>query len=248
MEIRALKASEIDVRVQSFYEDKMGAVVLLYKDARVDMRILDETFGMFGWQRRHDVVNGNLFCTLSIWDETKQQWVDKQDVGVESNTEKEKGEASDSFKRAGVNVGIGRELYTSPFIWVNINEEEIIRAQGKTPKISPKLKFRVSAIGYNDAREINRLVIVDNNGKERYVMGKKVEAPAEIDRGEQRQGFYEYPDGVPNPPEAPEDGHTNDRFLSCSICGKEITSEKSKTYYANHPAVQVKCYTCSQNK
>ena len=116
--IPLLTEQDIDCRVQSVSKaktGKVGAVLLLYKDARVDMRILDLVFGPGNWQRTHEVINGNLFCSIDIWDEEKKTWVRKQDVGVESNTEKEKGQASDAFKRAGFNVGIGRELYTGPF-------------------------------------------------------------------------------------------------------------------------------------
>ena len=122
-QIRTLRADEIECRVQQVTEK--GCVLLIYKDARVDMRILDETFGVDGWQRTHEVINGNLFCNIEIWSDEKKCWVKKQDVGTESNTEKEKGEASDSFKRAGFNVGIGRELYSSPFIWIKLDPSEI---------------------------------------------------------------------------------------------------------------------------
>lgn len=164
-EIRLLKADEIEVRVQSVLE--RGYIALLYKDARCDMRILDETFGVTNWQRHHEVINGNLFCTVSIYDEEKKQWVEKQDVGTESYTEKEKGQASDSFKRACFNLGIGRELYTAPFIWINYNQGEIIK--GKNGKNTVKTKLKVSEIEYSENREINYLVIVDaKNGNERY--------------------------------------------------------------------------------
>ena len=119
--IPLLTAEDIDCRVQSVSKAKngtVGAVLLLYKDARVDMRILDQVFGPGNWQRTHELINGNLFCTIEIWDDEKAAWVKKQDVGVESNTEKEKGQASDAFKRAGFNVGIGRELYSAPFTYV----------------------------------------------------------------------------------------------------------------------------------
>ena len=115
--IPLLTAADIECRVQSVSRARsgqVGAVLLLYKDARVDMRILDQVFGPGNWARTHEVINGNLFCNIDIWDAQKGVWVRKQDVGVESNTEKEKGQASDAFKRAGFNVGIGRELYTGP--------------------------------------------------------------------------------------------------------------------------------------
>lgn len=119
---RDLRADEIDVRVQQAKESGVG--LLLYKDARVDMSILDETVGAERWQREHYECKGNLFCRVGIVCETKKgdsifpEWIWKSDCGTESNTEAQKGEASDSFKRACFNWGIGRELYTSPFIWV----------------------------------------------------------------------------------------------------------------------------------
>ena len=114
MKFRALKADEIDVRVGGVY--KTGITLLLYKNARVDMQILDEAVGEYNWQRDHKEIKGNLYCGIGI--NSGCEWVWKWDCGTESNTEKEKGEASDSFKRAGFNWGIGRELYTAPLIWL----------------------------------------------------------------------------------------------------------------------------------
>jgi hypothetical protein len=113
---RALRADEIDVRVATVNEK--GVSLLLYKDARCDMNVLDETVGKFGWDRDHKELKGNIYCGVSIYDDEKGVWVTKWDCGAESFTEKEKGEASDSFKRACFNWGIGRELYTAPFIWI----------------------------------------------------------------------------------------------------------------------------------
>ena len=107
--IRRLRADEIEVRAAQVAKNNSGVVyasLLLYKDARVDQRLLDETFGPMNWQREHTIIDGNLYCTVSIWDEKKGVWVSKQDVGTESNTEKEKGQASDSFKRACFNWGM----------------------------------------------------------------------------------------------------------------------------------------------
>lgn len=116
MNFRLLNADEIDCRISSV--GKWGIQLLLYKDARVDMNILDETFGVFGWQRKHKLIDGKLFCSVGIYDPNLDYWVWKQDVGVESYTEKEKGQASDAFKRACFNIGIGRELYTAPQMFV----------------------------------------------------------------------------------------------------------------------------------
>ena len=111
---RDLRADEIECRVAQAKEN--GVSLLLYKDARCDQNILDETVGPMNWMRQHTRENAN--CIVSIWDEYKGQWIGKEDTGTESNTEKEKGLASDSFKRACFNWGVGRELYTAPFIWV----------------------------------------------------------------------------------------------------------------------------------
>ena len=154
MDIRLLKANEIECRIGTFKEGK-GISLLLYKDARVDMRILDEVFGFDGWEREHQLIDGKLFCTVRVWSEKRNCWISKQDVGTESNTEKEKGQVSDSFKRACFNLGIGRELYTSPFIWIP-----------SSMGYSKYEKFEVKEIGYNEDREINMLVIVDSKGKE----------------------------------------------------------------------------------
>ena len=175
MKFRTLKASEIDCRIQSIGQNKTGAVgttILLYKDARVDMNILDETVGTMNWQREHSVVNGNLYCTISIWDEVKKQWISKSDVGTESNTEKEKGQASDSFKRAGFNWGIGRELYSAPFVYIQLDKSEYIERNGK---LTSNAKFKVKDIAYDENRNIVRLVVVDSKGKVRYTFGENTQ-------------------------------------------------------------------------
>ena len=115
---RDLFADEIECRVAQAKDT--GVSLLLYKDARCDQNILDETVGPMNWQRHHTRENAN--CIVSIWDEKKQAWVSKEDTGTESNTEKEKGLASDSFKRACFNWGIGGELYTAPFIWIRATD------------------------------------------------------------------------------------------------------------------------------
>lgn len=166
--IRPLMASEIECRVGSMKADGSGCSLLLYKDARVDMRILDEVFGPMNWKRSHDVVNGNLFCTLSIWDGEKKEWVSKQDVGTESYSEKEKGQASDSFKRAAFNWGIGRGLYTGPFIWIQLDKSEIYQKSGSNNVYT---KFSVKEIDYNEQKEVRMLVIEDNHDHIRYVFG-----------------------------------------------------------------------------
>lgn len=161
--MRLLRADEIDCRVGQVFKKQEAVGCLLYKDARVDMQILDEEFGVNGWQRTHEVIDGQLYCNIDVWCNEKKCWVRKQDVGVESMTEKEKGRASDSFKRAGFNVGIGRELYTAPFIYIKLSEYEF--NNGK-----PRINLRVKEIGYEN-RKINHLVIVDKDDKVRFSMG-----------------------------------------------------------------------------
>lgn len=175
--IRALRADEVELRVANL--TAKGAQFLIYKDARVDKRILDETFGVFGWRNRYEVVNGNLYCTVDIWDEDKKEWVSKCDCGTESNTEKEKGEASDAFKRACFNVGIGRELYTKIFIFIQGITEPVKKPDG-TPVTDargkpqyrlkdPYVKFFVSEMEVDEEKEkITKLVVTDSDGIEAF--------------------------------------------------------------------------------
>lgn len=137
---------------------------MLYKDARCDMKILDETVGSENWQRSHELINGNLFCNVSIYDEEKKIWITKQDVGTESYTEKEKGQASDAFKRACFNWGIGRELYTSPFIWISDSAVTLKEKTGQNGKKTWTTydKFRVTQIIVIDG-EIKALAIKNDS-------------------------------------------------------------------------------------
>lgn len=176
---RALRENEIDVRVQSVTEK--GCILLLYKDARCDMNILDETVGSPNWQRSHELVNGNLFCNIGIRFDRESgfgEWVWKQDVGTESNTEKEKGQASDSFKRACFNWGIGRELYTSPFIWVNAKDCNMYSIKGQNNKTIWKCndKFTVEKIAYDENKNITGLSIVNKTNSKRVFVMKPAKA------------------------------------------------------------------------
>ena len=174
MKFRKLKASEIDVRVQSV--KATGAVLLLYKDARCDMNILDTTEGIgpMKWKREHTRDNAN--CIVSIWSDELKQWISKEDTGTESNTEKAKGLASDSFKRACFNWGIGRELYTSPFIWAKSDAIEI-KDTGKKDKYNKPIyatydKFEVEKITYDDDGNIDGLSIINSKTKNRVFVKK----------------------------------------------------------------------------
>lgn len=176
MKFRTLRADEIECRVAVAKDT--GISLLLYKDARCDMNILDEEVGKMNWQRSHSRENAN--CIVSIWDSGKGQWISKEDTGTESFTEKEKGLASDSFKRACFNWGIGRELYTAPFIWIPSSKCKI------TPKAGGRGyacydHFSVESIGFDDKRNINELKIRNKDSEEVvFVFGEnRQEDPAE---------------------------------------------------------------------
>lgn len=139
LKFRALHADEVDARIGLVRPN--GIQLLLYKDARCDMNILDETVGAFNWKREHTRDNAN--CIVSIYDDEKKEWITKEDTGTESNTEKEKGLASDSFKRACFNWGIGRELYTAPFIWLT-PEKHGITIKRTTDKCTCNDRFKVA--------------------------------------------------------------------------------------------------------
>ena len=169
MEFRKLRFDEIDCRVGQVFQTKKAVSILLYKDARCDMAILDEVVGAENWQREHYECKGNLYCRVGIKNNTSGEWVWKSDAGVESNTEAVKGESSDSFKRACVNWGIGRELYTAPFIYIELTDKEF--NSGK-----PRCKFEVAPMGisYDDQGKIVHLEIVDEKGNIRYQLGQMV--------------------------------------------------------------------------
>lgn len=205
MKFRKLRADEIDVRVGNVFS--WGYSLLLYKDARCDMNILDETVGEENWQRDHKEIKGNLYCGVAIYDEKKSQWIWKWDCGTESNTEKEKGEASDSFKRACVNWGIGRELYTSPNIAIGC---EVVNKQ--LPQEEKNRRFKVIEIGYNDKGEINKLIIVDN---------KNVQVFPKTTTTQQAQ-------------EKKESQHSG---LKCEMCNKEVTDKVANYSKQNYKKV-----------
>jgi len=165
MKFRNLRADEMECRVQSYNSNKNGCILLIYKDARCDMNLLDEVVGVTNWQRKHTRDNKN--CIVSVWCEDKKQWIEKEDAGTESNTEAQKGLASDSFKRACFNLGIGRELYTSPFIWITMKEKEIFKG-----KVSAFTKFHVADVEISKEKKITKLIIADQNGEIRFSFPK----------------------------------------------------------------------------
>lgn len=160
---RDLRADEIECRVAQ--AKQTGVSLLLYKDARCDQNILDETVGPMNWQRCHGRDNAN--CTVSIWDDKKQQWISKEDTGTESNTEKEKGLASDSFKRACFNWGIGRELYTAPFIWIKPEDCTSLKNDGQKWKCFDS--FYVEKISIENKRIVGISIKNSKTGKRCFV-------------------------------------------------------------------------------
>ena len=158
---RLFEANEIQVRAGQMTKDKSKIALLLYQDARAAMNRLDERFGEYGWQREHKEVNGACYCGVSLWDDDKKCWVTKWDAGEASNpqTSPKKSEASDSFKRACVNWGIGRELYTGPRMYV--------------PSDTDTFSLSVRSISYNENREICALTIADRKGNIIYSYPKE---------------------------------------------------------------------------
>lgn len=192
--VRLLRADEIECRVSVVNEK--GLSLLLYKDARVDQRILDETFGAFGWKRSHQCIDGSLYCTVEVFDRETGQWIAKQDVGTMGYAEKEKSQASDSFKRACFNWGIGRELYTAPFIWIPAGKAPIQmkESRDKEKRYYCNDRFSVSSIEYNSDREISGLAIVNGKGTAVYELeakggpgnaGKKVQRKEKMQPGKE---------------------------------------------------------------
>lgn len=158
LQFRAIKANEVVVRPAETRNGK--AKLLLYKDARVDRRILDETVGALNWQSDYFEEHGMLFCKIGVKNPITQEWIWKADTGSESNIEAEKGHASDAFKRAAFAFGIGKELYTTPVISIDIEEKDMY--QGKFTQ-----SFSVSEMSVEDGY-ITSLTIVDKWGKKRY--------------------------------------------------------------------------------
>lgn len=175
MEFRLLTAEEIECRISMCNEYGVG--ILLYKDARCDQNILDETVGAMNWQRHHSRDNAN--CIVSIWDKEKEQWIEKEDTGTESFTEKEKGLASDSFKRACFNWGIGRELYTAPTMFVSAKDLKTLQADAKG-NWKCKDYFKVTAIEYVE-RKIVYVRILNTKTNMEIEFGTPAKAKQTID-------------------------------------------------------------------
>lgn len=164
---RLLRADEIECRIAQISKTGKGLSLLLYKTARTDANILDETVGPENWENDFKLVDGVLYGGIGIDYGGKIVW--KWDAGTESNTEAEKGRASDAFKRAGFKHGIGRELYTAPFIWIkDANIEE------RNGKFYCNDRFDVGSIEYDDKENICGLTIL-RDGKPVFEMREQKE-------------------------------------------------------------------------
>lgn len=167
---RLLRADEIECRVAQCSEK--GVSILLYKTARTDADLLDETVGPENWENDFKLVDGVLYGGIGVVYKDRMVW--KWDAGTESNTEAEKGRASDAFKRAGFKHGIGRELYSAPFIWISADKCNI--KQGRNGKPQCNDNFEVAEIAYDSQERICKLSIAVK-GKEVYHMGKASAEP-----------------------------------------------------------------------
>jgi hypothetical protein len=233
LEFPLLTAAQIEVRISTISEK--GCSLLLYKDARCDMNIFDDVVGALNWKREHTRDNAN--CIVSIWDNEKSQWISKEDTGTESYTEKEKGLASDSFKRACFNFGIGRELYTAPFIWIHADKINLTEKNGKKSTYD---NFSVSNITYSDNKIISSLEIVNQKNVVVYSMKNTAAAPVEIPE----------PQSSPQPPLLPPQ-------IICTDCRKEILDLKHNgtikqaakvKEYSEKNYGRCLCWTCQKNQ
>ena len=227
--MRLLRSDEIECRVATVKDN--GFSLLLYKNARVDMLLLDEAYGEMGWQRKHELIGDRLYCTISVFNEKTGQWINKQDVGTESYTEKEKGQASDSFKRAGFNWNIGRELYTAPFVWI-VNSGEVQKSTNG--KLYVNGSFSVKEIGYDEDRNINHLVIADSKGNVKFNY-KTPQAPPRAEK----------PKATPQVAKAPKEPvQATEGSLTCNECGVEITGKVAG--YSTEKYGKALCMKCQK--
>ena len=225
-QFRLLKAEEIECRVSRVTQK--GVVLLLYKTARTDADLLDETFTPFGWKNDFNLIDGVLYGGIGILHDG--EWIWKWDAGTESNTEAEKGRASDAFKRAGFKWGLGRELYSAPFIFIAAGKCNI--ENGKCND-----KFDVTGIDYEDDR-ISYLCI---DLKDKTV----------FEWGEPKDAFKK-----PATEEEPPKEETPQEVLYCADCGRQIKSRKKKdgsiwkaadiAKYTNTIAGRVLCVECGK--
>ena len=217
-EIRLLEPEDIEVKVKKVIEGK--ALLLLYKTARVDMAILDEVFGPENWSNDYKEIKGNLYCGIGIRENADHDFIWKWDCGIESREDEEgnqkKGEASDAFKRAGFKIGIGRELYTAPVLWI---DADTVTDEKKNIKLKDKsARYSVKEIEYTDNKAISRVVIIDRFGKQVYPKNKETQQQ----KAEENSGkSYEPP--------------------RCSVCGEVVRPCQRKDKVISADEVYEKC-------
>ena len=175
---RPLRSDEVECRIGTVSKQGKGLSLLLYKDARCDARILDETLGPENWQCEFYECKGTLFCKVGVLVDRGEQfaeWVWKDDAGSPSDMEAKKGEASDAFKRACFKWGIGRELYTSPFIWVNASDCNLVDRNGKWQCYDT---FSVTGMEVSDGRIVALEVTNDKTKKVVFTLAKPEPKPS----------------------------------------------------------------------
>jgi len=235
IEIPLLTIQDVELRVAQVQNSQYGCycTLLVYKDSRCDMRYLDKVFGPLNWKRGHESINGNLYCTVSVWDEEKCQWISKQDVGSESNTEATKGEASDSFKRACFNWGIGRELYNAPTIRFKLDDKEISTGANGKPKTYTK--FKVSEMLYNkDTNMFEVFTVVDENNNVRFSLTDSTNRNDSANHNIESTKRDNYKN----------DSSFNDASM-CSECGANITNTKVVDFSLKKFRRPL-CYSCQK--
>lgn len=221
IEFPLLRADQIEAKVKKVTEK--GANILLYKTARVDMDMLDEVIGPANWQNDYREVKENMYCGIAV--NCDGEWVWKWDCGTESRADGEgnekKGEASDAFKRAGFRWGIGRELYTSPFIFIKAENVEIVPNGGGYKLKNPFERFKVAEINYDENRRVSGLVIVNSRGIEVFKWGNVTySAPKEPKKAAQKKTQETAPQETAPQPEA--------ELIQCEECGGFIAGTTTK--------------------
>ena len=218
---RKLKANEIECRIQS--TKPTGISLLLYKTARVDRAILTEMYGNL-WQNDFKVIDGKMYGGIGIYDKELNQWLWRWDCGTESNTEAEKGQASDCFKRAGFKWGIGIELYSAPFIWVNGDGEQL-----------KKKKFHVSEINYSENGDISKITIIDDKESVVFEFSEKITSAQKSTPKVDSETEYN---------NKLDEQIAKSEKLTCSSCGKEIS--KNAYTYSQKTYGKALCFKCQE--
>lgn len=211
---RTLRADEIECRISEVNKKGKGVTLLLYKTARTDAQLLDETFGPMNWQADYRMIGDRLYCGIGVRDEGGE-WIWKWNVGTESNTEAEKGQASDALKRAGFTWGVGTELYSSPRVFIPAGLAGVKEDNGKWRCYD---KFSVFEIEYNDREEISKLVLLNETQDAICFSWHSGIAPAKIPESEK---LFTDPKPAPPPPPVQPKSPEDIKFR-CEKCGEVL--------------------------